>query len=148
MDLVALFLHRAFGVALPNYCLVGRWVCHMASGTFAHASIAHSAPKGPECAAGWIAHYAIGVLYALAFVAIVSPRWLAAPTPLPALLFGIVTVLVPFLVMQPSFGQGIAASRSPHPVHARMKSLGAHASFGIGLYVCAAAASPWAPLRG
>jgi hypothetical protein len=85
---------------------------------------------------GWIAHYVIGAVYALT-LALVSGNWLAQPTLLPALLFGIGTVLVPFLVMQPSFGLGIAASRTPNPTQARLRSLMAHTTFGVGLYVCA-----------
>ncbi|MDH4124059.1 MAG: DUF2938 domain-containing protein [Gammaproteobacteria bacterium] len=30
---------------------------------------------------------------------------------------------------------GIAASRAPNPVHARLRSLMAHASFAVGLYL-------------
>jgi hypothetical protein len=39
--------------------------------------------------------------------------------------------------MQPSLGLGIAASRTPKPTRARLKSLATHAVFGLGLYVCA-----------
>ena len=109
----------------------------MPEGTFVHASIANAPQKRFECAVGWIAHYVIGGAYALALIAIVSGSWLARPTLLPALLFGVGTVLVPFLVMHPSFGLGIAASKAPSPTQARLRSLMAHASFGVGLYICA-----------
>ena len=137
MDLWALFLKRAFSVASANYCLVGRWFRHMPEGTFVHASIANASRKRFECTVGWIAHYVTGAVYALALVALVSGGWLARPTLLPALLFGVGTVLVPFLLMQPSFGLGIAASRTPNPTQARLRSLMAHIAFGVGLYVCA-----------
>jgi hypothetical protein len=137
MDLWVLLLQRAFGTPSANYCLVGRWLRHMPEGTFVHASIANSSQKRFECAVGWIAHYIIGVAYALLLVALVSGDWLARPTLLPPLLFGVGTVLVPFLVMQPSFGLGVAASRAPSPTQARLRSLMAHIAFGIGLYVCA-----------
>ena len=137
MDLWALFLKRAFGIPLANYCLVGRWFRHMPEGTFMHASIANASPKRFECLVGWVAHYLIGAVYALALVAIVSAGWLTRPTLLPALLFGVGTVLVPFLLMQPSFGLGFAASRAPDPNQARLRSLMAHIVFGVGLYVCA-----------
>jgi len=137
MDLWALFLKRAFGIPAANYCLVGRWLSHMPAGTFMHASIATASPKPSECTVGWIAHYIIGTLYALVLVAIVSGSWLARPTLSPALLFGIGSVVVPFLIMQPSFGLGIAASRTPNPTQARLRSLMAHTAFGVGLYVCA-----------
>lgn len=137
MDLWALFLRRAFSTPSANYCLVGRWVRHMPEGTFTHASIANASHKRFECTVGWIAHYVIGAVYALVLVVIVSGEWLAQPTLLPALLFGVGTVLAPFLVMHPSFGLGIAASRAPNPTQARLRSLMAHTAFGVGLYVCA-----------
>jgi len=148
MDLWALFLNRAFGTPAPNYCLVGRWFCHMPEGTFTHPSIASASRKRFECAVGWVAHYLIGAVYALMLIAIVSGRWLVQPTLLPALLFGVGTVLVPFLVMQPSFGLGIAASRAPYPTQARLRSLMAHSSFGVGLYVCALAVRHVVPVHG
>jgi hypothetical protein len=43
----------------------------------------------------------------------------------------------PFFIMQPSLGLGIAASRTPKPMQARLKSLVTHTVFGVGLYVCA-----------
>jgi cytochrome b561 len=140
MDLWALFLNRAFRAPSPNYCLVGRWVCHMPAGTFTHPSIAAASRKNSECAVGWITHYAVGAAYALLFVVLAS-GWLARPTLWPALLFGVATVMVPFLVMQPSFGLGIASSRAPNPTQARLRSLMAHTAFGLGVYVCAVALS-------
>jgi hypothetical protein len=137
MDAWALFLNRAFNLPLANYCLVGRWLRHMPEGTFTHASIADAPKMASECAVGWIAHYVIGSAYALAFVAMVSGRWLAQPALIPAMVFGIGSVLVPYLIMQPAFGLGIAASKTPQPTQARLRSLMAHTAFGFGLYVCA-----------
>lgn len=141
MDLCMLFLKRIFHIPAPNYCLVGRWFCHMPEGTFRHPSIAAAPQKDSECTVGWIAHYVVGIVYALMLVVLVSGSWLARPTLLPALLFGVGTVLVPFLLMQPSFGLGIAASRAPNPAQARVRSLIAHTAFGVGLYACAVGVS-------
>jgi DUF2938 family protein len=137
MDLLGMLLKRSFGIPSADYCLVGRWFCHMPQGTFTHPNIVKAARKRFECAVGWIAHYVIGVLYALMLVAIVSASWLAQPSLLPALIFGLCTVVVPFLVMHPSFGFGIAGSKTPDPPRAMLRSLMAHVAFGIGLYVCA-----------
>jgi len=137
MDLWNLFLKRTFSIASLNYCLLGRWLLHMPGGTFRHASL-NAAPQKPfECTVGWIAHYTIGVVFALVFVFLPSGDWLAQPTLQPALLYGIGTVGFPFFIMQPSFGLGIAASRTPKPTQARLKSLVTHTVFGVGLYVCA-----------
>jgi hypothetical protein len=137
MDVWALLMKRAFSIPLANYCLVGRWLRHMPEGTFMHANIAAAPQKRSECTVGWIAHYVIGIVYALVLVAFVSSSWLVQPTLLPAMFFGIGSVLVPYLIMQPSFGLGIAASNTPQPTQARLRSLMAHTAFGVGLYVCA-----------
>ena len=137
MDLWNLFLKRTFRIPSLNYCLLGRWIRHMPGGTFRHASIA-AAPRRPlECTVGSIAHYTIGVTLALVFVVLVSGGWLTRPTLLPALLYGLATVLFPFLILQPSFGLGVASSRTPNPARARLKSLVTHTVFGVGLYVSA-----------
>jgi hypothetical protein len=137
MDLWNLFLKRAFGIPSLDYCLLGRWVGHLPRGTLRHASIAAAPPVRRECAIGWAAHYSIGVGLALAFVALLSADWLARPRLLPALLYGIVTVVFPFFVLQPSLGFGVASSRAADPARARLKSLATHAVFGLGLYLSA-----------
>jgi hypothetical protein len=55
----------------------------------------------------------------------------------PALVFGIGTVVFPFFILQPSIGLGIAASKTPAPAKARLKSLVTHTVFGAGLYLAA-----------
>jgi len=137
MDLWNLFLKRAFNIPSLNYCLLGRWLCHMPGGTFRHATITAAPQKPFECMVGWIAHYSIGITFALVFVAFTSGGWLARPTLLPALLYGTGTVVFPFFIMQPALGLGFAASRTPKPTQARLKSLATHTVFGVGLYVCA-----------
>ena len=148
MDVWNLFLKGALGIASLNYCLLGRWVRHMPSGTLRHASIGAAERKPYECAVGWVAHYSIGIVFALGFILLVSGKWLVHPTPAPALLYGIATVVFPFFLMQPSLGLGIAASRTPNPAQARLKSLATHTMFGIGLYVCGLAVSSMVRTRG
>jgi hypothetical protein len=135
MDMWNLFLKRAFDIPSLDYCLLGRWLRHMPSGTLRHASIAAAAPRPHECTVGWIAHYTIGAVLAIVFVALVTGDWLARPTMLPAILYGIGTVVFPYFVLQPSLGLGIAASRASNPTQARLKSLVTHIVFGVGLYL-------------
>ncbi|KVX13937.1 hypothetical protein WL03_19345 [Burkholderia ubonensis] len=135
MDLWALFRRRAFGTPSLDYALVGRWLGHMASGRFRHASIVAAAPVRHERPLGWLAHYAIGIAFAGLPVALAGTQWISAPTLLPALAAGIGSVAAPFFVMQPAFG--IAAARTPRPSVARRRSLVTHLSYGLGLYVAA-----------
>jgi hypothetical protein len=134
-DLWALFLKHAFRITPSNLCLVGRWLRHLPEGTLMHQNIVSSPRMSAECTVGWIAHYMIGVTFAISFVMLAGGNWLENPTPLPAFVFGAVTVLAPFLIMQPAFGFGLAASKVSNPRQARLRSLMNHLAFGGGLYL-------------
>jgi hypothetical protein len=136
-DLWAVFLKRLFRVSSLDYAWVGRWIGHFLRGRFMHPNIGQADPVAGEAALGWGAHYAIGVIFAALLMAVCGVDWARHPTPVPALAFGLSTVVVPFFVMQPAFGAGIAASKVPNPNVARLRSLMTHLSFGIGLYVAA-----------
>ena len=109
----------------------------MPEGIIRQTNIASSPRKGGECAVGWIAHYMIGTTFAIAFVTLMGNNWLEHPTLIPAIVFGVVTVLAPFFIMQPSLGFGFAASKTSNPTQARLRSLMNHVAFGAGLYLFA-----------
>jgi hypothetical protein len=139
MDLWALAQSSLLGTRSLDYALVGRWIGHALHGQFRHAAIAKAAPIAGERALGWVAHYAIGVAFAALLLAIFGVAWAREPSLAPALLVGIGTIVFPFLVLQPAFGAGIAASRTPQPNVARLRSIVTHLSFGLGLYLAALA---------
>jgi len=124
-----------FGSALPDYGLVGRWFAHMARGRFGHASISAAPCVRGEAVIGWIAHYLIGITFALLLLAIWGIAWARHPTPLPALVVGLGSVAAPWLLMQPGMGAGIAGSRTPNPGATRLRSLVTHGVFAVGLYL-------------
>lgn len=134
-DLWGLFLKFAFKIRPSDICLVGRWLRYMPEGTFKHSNIGSTPPKSAECAIGWITHYLIGITFALIFVTVMGDPWLQHPTLIPAVCFGVFTVLAPFLIMQPSLGFGFAASKTKNPAQARLRSLMNHTAFGVGLYL-------------
>ena len=134
MDLWAQLLRRILGIPATDWALVGRWFGHLAHGRFAHRSIAQAAAVRGERATGWLAHYAIGVAYAAALFVLAGPEWARHPTLLPALGFGVATVVFPYAVLQPGMGAGFAATKTPRPNRVRLRSLLAHAVFGLGLY--------------
>ena len=136
-DVWALALKLALGIPPSNICLVGRWVLYMGDGVFRHSSISSAPPKRSECMVGWVSHYAIGVMLASVFVAFVGATWLQQPKLLPAIAYGLITVVAPFCIMQPSFGLGFAASRTAKPWSARLRSIMNHLAYGAGLYLSA-----------
>lgn len=65
MDLYALFIKTAFKIPSLDYALVGRWIGHFKQGVFAHKNILHAGKITGERALGWMAHYLIGISFAL-----------------------------------------------------------------------------------
>jgi hypothetical protein len=137
MDSWGLIRGPLFGIAAPDYRLLGRWIAHMGHGQFRHASIAAAAPIRGEKQVGWIAHYLTGIMFAALLVGVFGRSWTEAPTLGPALLVGIGTTAAPFFLMQPAMGAGIAAHRTSHPASARLQTLVTHSVFGFGLFATA-----------
>ena len=138
-----LWLQGRAGIPTMNFALLGRWVGHLARGRLRHDAIGRSPALPRELAIGWLAHYAVGIAFAILLVAAAGAGWARNPTWLPGLVFGLATAAVPLFVMQPAMGLGIASSKTPAPLRNTLRSLANHAVFGSGLYVAAAAVA-WA----
>jgi len=132
-----LALLRRLGTPTLGMALLGRWVGHLLRGRVRHAAIGKARPVRHEAAFGWIAHYAIGIAFAAALVALAGVEWLNDPRLMPALAFGLATVAAPLCVMQPAMGAGFAASRTATPLRNCLRSVVNHILFGFGLYLCA-----------
>lgn len=132
-----LFILKKLNIPTLNFAFLGRWVGWIFQGKIIHASIARSPEIQHEYVLGWIAHYSVGILFALGFIFIMGEDWLLQPQFYSALLFGVISVLIPFFIMQPAMGSGFAASKTPQPLINRIKSLINHSIFGCGLFLTA-----------
>jgi len=142
MDGWAILQKRIFGVPSLDYRLVGRWIGHFSSGRFKHDRIAKAHEVQGEVLLGWAIHYLTGIAFA-GVLLLIWPEWVRHPTLWPALLVGIGSIVAPFLVMQPCFGAGIVARRTPQPWRSRFRSLVAHTSFAVGLFVSGVLFAQW-----
>ena len=134
-DLWGQVLARLPGQPAPNFAMMGRWFRHLRDGRVFHDDIGRAAPYAHELSLGWAGHYVVGALYGVGFLLIVGPGWLAAPTLLPALIFGLATVAFGWFLLQPGMGLGWAASKAPNPGKVRLLNLAGHTVFGLGLYL-------------
>ena len=106
MDAWLLLLGR-LGIPTLDFAFTGRWIGHLACGTWAHEAISKAAPVRNELALGWLTHYGVGVAFAGLMVAVGGAGWTRDPSLLPALLLGMATVVAPLFVLQPAMGAGI-----------------------------------------
>ncbi|TAK01315.1 MAG: DUF2938 domain-containing protein [Chloroflexota bacterium] len=136
MDVWSAALRRS-GITTLDYRLLGRWIGHFPKGKFVHESIASSTPVPAERPLGWFAHYAIGVTFAFLLLAIWGRPWLESPSIVPAIAVGVGTIVAPWFIMQPAMGAGIAGAKTPNPAVTRVRNLGTHLVYGLGLYLAA-----------
>jgi hypothetical protein len=141
MDLWSLALRRLWKVPTLDYAMLGRWIGHLTRGRFFHERIASSEPIPAERPLGWLAHYLIGITFAVPVIVLGGPGWIDRPTLVPAMLVAMATIAAPWFVMQPGMGLGIAGSRSARPAATRVRNLATHAVYGLGLYAAAVAMS-------
>ena len=134
IDLWATFANRMLGWPRTNWGMVGRWIGHMRDGQFTHISIGSSPPILHESILGWVFHYVVGCIYAALYLTYANIVQMGEPTLVSAVLFGLITILSPWFLMQPALGLGICASKAPRSNLVRLQNLIIHSAFGLALY--------------
>jgi hypothetical protein len=135
MDIYAIIIKRLFNIPSLDLAIVGRWIGHFKKGVFTHENILQTDKIQGERLLGWFVHYAIGVIFAFLLLVIGGIDRLHSPSFWSCIIFGLATTVAPWFMMQPAFGFGIAAAKLPNPTIARLRSLQAHAVYGMGLYL-------------
>lgn len=135
MDCNSLLMKHIFKIKILNYAWLGRWLLSIQDGKLVHQNITHSSIKKHEKALGWFLHYLIGIL--LVFIFLYSCKQYNFDLNFKnSLIFSILTTLIPFLIMQPLFGFGFFASKTPNQMISLRNSIISHLSFGVGIYIC------------
>lgn len=142
MDLWSLFQKHVLKIAPLNYALLGRWILWVFKGKLWHKTIFFAAPLRGEYLTGWVSHYLTGVVFAFIPLILSGSFWSEKPSLLMSIFTGLLTLLFPFLLLQPALGFGFAASRAPRPWTARLFSLLTHMAYGVGLYLTGLFVSP------
>lgn len=137
MDIWAALMKVFFSISGLDYRFLGRWIGGFSRGEFTHCNITQSKPFPNELLIGYIAHYSIGVFFALVLVYWKGKSWVEVPTVQPALIVSTVSLVAPLFVMQPAFGFGVASIKIKPTYKLWCKSFMAHTSYGIGLYLSA-----------
>ncbi len=136
MDIMAIILGKLkiiHGPIQPQ--IVGRWTLYMFRGIFIHKNIHKTPALNNEKSAALLSHYVIGIVLAgiYLFIELKEPTirdqlWMP-------FIFGLATVLLPWLWLYPSMGIGFLASKTPKISPYIITSLVNHTNFGLGLVV-------------
>ena len=117
----------------PSPTFIGRWVKSAATGTFVHSDIRGVQPWEHERFVGSIAHYSIGAVLGLLYVAVTWTSSVRPENVLAAIAYGLVTCVFSWFLLFPSFGFGVFGKDGPREFRALRTSTVTHLSFGVGL---------------
>jgi DUF2938 family protein len=107
----------------------------MFKGKFFHKDINKTPALGNEKLAALIAHYLIGIALAGIYLFLELKVPSISDQPWMPLLFGLATVLLPWLWLYPSIGLGFVASKTQKKSPYIVTSLVNHTNFGLGLVI-------------
>ena len=83
---------------------------------------------------GWLFHYINGIGYAYLYVISIAFIVSNVPSLTSAIIYGLVTLIALWLVLQPALGLGLFAKLADKPNTIRALNLFVHLIFGLALY--------------
>ena len=133
MDIWQRIVYAATGNPPSNWAMVGRWFYYTATEfRLFQRDIEDKPAISYELKLGWVAHYLVGGAYALVYLVISMNGWLDY-TITDGLIFGGLSVVVPWFFFLPAMGKGIMARNTPAPFKICLLALLTHFVFGVGV---------------
>ena len=135
MDIGSMLIRTTGLTAGAPPAIIGKWFMYVLRGRLTHADIVSSPDIQIKMPLALAIHYSIGIVLASVFVAFVAWQhphrglfWFAVG-------FGLITTVLPWFLMFPAMGWGIAGARGPQRFLLTRTSLVNHAFYGLGLGV-------------
>ena len=136
MDFLAGFLaKRKFICSFISQEAIVRWFLYMFRGKFIHEDINKTPALKNEKLWFLISHYMIGIILAGIYLLLELNAPIIRNNNWISLVYGIVTVFLPWFWLLPSTGHGFIASKSPHRSLVIRTNLINHTNFGLGLLI-------------
>ena len=117
--------------------MIGRWAAGFGRGRWRHGDISEEMPVRGELRIGLAAHYVTGVTLTTLYLE-ATRRSGRRPGFAGGAAYGLVTAVLPLLVMFPSMGYGCCGLRSGDACRVVCSMLVGHAAFGAGIGLWAA----------
>ena len=132
-DLWQRLFQRLTAIPPSNWAMVGRWCLSlMTTGQLIYRNLESQAERKNELLVGWLVHYGVASGYAVVYA------WLMHATVLEAglidgLIFGVISVAVPWFFFLPCLGKGMLARLTPNPPLVCALALMMHSLFGASI---------------
>ena len=126
-----------FGIASGvTGAYIGRWVKGIFSGILIHQNIADTSPAKNEVRIGQVFHVVVGggvvALFYPLFLEVIGFNGSLSHLIL-ATVFGLITSVLPWFILMPSFGWGIFGSKAPNWARPVISPVLSHIPYGFGI---------------
>ncbi len=136
MDIWQRFLLLTYNIPPSNWALAGRWLILLIN---KNILINHNLDRENsikyELQIGWIFHYCVGVGYGFAYYIILKTFEHFDTTILSGFVFGLISVIIPWLFFLPATGKGLMGNKTPNPNLTKLLSICSHIVVGIFLAI-------------
>ena len=134
MDIWQQMLKRLMGIPASNRSIVGRWFIEVfRSRKIYNPKIGESPKITNENLVGWLVHYSVAIGYALVFWVLLELAEIVSATVYSGIVFGVISVVIPWFFFMPCLGNGVLAHKTPNPLMACILALASHTVIGISL---------------
>jgi len=136
MDMIGSFLVRKKIIdSLVEPEIIGRWFLYLFKGKFIHEDIRRTPSVKNEKLWSFISHYLIGIILAGVYLFLELKVPMIRENIWISLIFGIATVLLPWLWLFPGIGIGFFASKTANQYRYLKTSFVNHTNFGLGMFM-------------
>lgn len=134
LDIWQRLSHRVGGLPPTDWAIVGRWFRASIEQRKLFKHPLQTMPAYPnELLIGWAFHYLVGFFYVVLYVILWKAFGILSPTWADGLIFGVLSVAVPWFFFMPAMGSGVMGCKTPNPVETSISALAVHAVFGVAI---------------
>tara|TARA_X000000950_G_scaffold178303_1_gene216466 strand:- start:743 stop:1171 length:429 start_codon:yes stop_codon:yes gene_type:complete len=133
MDLWQRLLKLLYSINPSDWSVVGRWfVLVVSDRQIYNPTIDQVAPIKNELMIGWIVHYSVAILYSIFFY-ILLEYGICNASLINGIIFGLISVVVPWFFFMPVLGKGFLGMKTPSPLMACSLAVGSHIAIGASI---------------
>ena len=133
MDMWQRLLKLLYDINPSDWGVVGRWfVLVVFRGKIYNPTIDEEVPIKNELMIGWIVHYSVAILYSIFFY-ILLEYGICTASLINGIIFGLISVVVPWFFFMPVLGKGFLGMKTPSPLMACSLAVGSHIAIGASI---------------
>ncbi len=130
MDMWQRLLKLLYDINPSDWGVVGRWfLLVMSRGKIYNPTIDEEDPIKNELIIGWMVHYSVAIMYSVFFFILLEYEICSASL-MNGIIFGLISVTVPWFFFMPALGKGLLGTKTPSPFMTCSLAVGSHIAIG------------------